>query len=407
LKILILSATFFPDVAAVSQHLTDLAAAFAARGHRVSVISGRRSYDDPSKVYPAREEHQGVEIRRLAYLGFEKKSRLGRVLNTLSFLIHLSWDLLWRQGEDAVLAVPPPPFVAVVAKIFRVLKKGKFVYWVMDLNPDQAIVAGWLREKSIAAGVFASVTRWTLGGSEAVIVLDRWMKLKVEDKYRVPASKITVLSPWAHDDVIFPVPHSENPFRKFHNLEEKFVVMYSGNHSPCHPLDTVLEAARLSQEDPGVVYCFIGGGSLVEHVRAFKEKYQLSNMIQLPYQPFEKLSESLSAADLHVVSMGDAYVGLSHPSKIYGILAAGRPFVFVGPEESPIGEMVRKDLLGYRVAHGDVRSFLDILQKVRRFSETEKTEICRRSLSLKNDRFNQELLSGRFVTLIENLVQTP
>src|SRR5262249_9204014 len=149
-----------------------------------------------------------------------------------------------------------------------------------------------------------------------VVVLDRFMREKVRAK-GVPAEKIAVIPPWSHDKSIGYDKLGRNLFRAEHGLASKFVVMYSGNHSPCHPLDTVLEAARQLASDSAIPFCFVGGGSEMAKVKEFAGRHSLDNVVCLPYQPLEHLSASLSAADLHLVVMGDAFVGLVHPCKIY------------------------------------------------------------------------------------------
>jgi hypothetical protein len=126
-------------------------------------------------------------------------------------------------------------------------------------------------------------------------------------------------------------------FRKQHGLTDKFVVMYSGNHSPVHPLNTVMQAADLLQAKKEIVFCFIGGGSMFGQVKQWAAGSH--QILCLPYQPLDKLSASLSAADAHLIVMGNAMLGLVHPCKIYNILAVGAPTVYVGPNPSHITEI--------------------------------------------------------------------
>ena len=182
----------------------------------------------------------------------------------------------------------------------------------------------------------------------------------MEGRYKGAPGRIRVLPPWAHDDALEPIPNDQNAFRRSRGLKDKFVVMYSGNHSPCHPLDTLLGAARALKDDPAVLFYFIGGGSLVPRVTVFKKEHSLTNIVQLPYQPKGSLSESLSAGDLHVVVMGEPFVGIVHPCKVYGILSVGRPFVFIGPEEGPMADLVRESRLGYPIHPNQLDPFLHI-----------------------------------------------
>src|SRR5258707_8927035 len=144
-------------------------------------------------------------------------------------------------------------------------------------------------------------------------------------------------------------------FQRPHDLADTFVVMYAGNHSPCHPWDTLLAAAQEVRSRGYIVFVFDGGGSEQRKVREFALSNQLENVLCLPYQPIEKLSALLSAADLHVVVMGERFAGIVHPSKIYNLLAIGSPFLYIGPAESHLGDII--DGLGdsnsaFHASHG-------------------------------------------------------
>ncbi|HEX8087265.1 MAG TPA: glycosyltransferase family 4 protein, partial [Blastocatellia bacterium] len=243
-----------------------------------------------------------------------------------------------------------------------------FFFWIMDLNPDEAIAAGWLRKDSLAARVLSRLLVYSLNVAEKIFVLDRFMKDCVIAK-GIPEQKLVVIPPWSHDTAVRYDHEGRLLFRADHGLAGKFVVMYSGNHGPCHPLDTVLAAARELSARAGVVFCFVGGGSEFNKARAFAETHGLSNIVCLPYQPLEKLSASLSAADLHVVVMGDSFAGLVHPCKIYNILAVGKPFLYIGPRESHISDIAsqleaREDARSAR--HGDVRAVVDQIRAAAR-----------------------------------------
>ena len=150
-----------------------------------------------------------------------------------------------------------------------------------------------------------------------------------------PQGKLSVIPPWSHDDVVNHDHQGAAEFRKRHGLEGKYVVMYSGNHSPCHPLDTLLEAAQQLRKTSHIAFCFVGGGSEFARVVEFQKKHELENIHCIPYQPLTGIAASLSAADLHEVVMGDAFVGIVHPSKVYNIRRLGIPFLYVGPAREP------------------------------------------------------------------------
>jgi glycosyltransferase involved in cell wall biosynthesis len=224
----------------------------------------------------------------------------------------------------------------------------------MDLNPDEAIAAGWLRERSLAGRVLAAMLKQSMRRARGVIALDRYMKQRMIAK-GVPAEKIAVIPPWAHNPVRFDAS-GRDEFRARHGFSDKFVVMYSGNHSPCHPLDTVFDAAQRLSGDPRIVFCFVGGGSEYRRLQGLARERRMANVLFLPYQPLEQLSASLSAADLHLVVMGDPFVGIIHPCKIYNVLRVGAPVLYVGPAQSHVADIFDEcHNVHFRAArHGDV-----------------------------------------------------
>src|SRR6185503_9011071 len=136
----------------------------------------------------------------------------------------------------------------------------KFVYWVMDLNPDEAVAAGWLRKGAPAERLLDGLSRFSLRRADKVVALDRFMKARITGK-GIAEDRIAVIPPWSHDDTVRFDEAGRKKFRQAHGLAVKFVVMYSGNHSPCHPLDTLLQAARRLVNRSDIGFCFVGGGS--------------------------------------------------------------------------------------------------------------------------------------------------
>lgn len=363
MNVLLLNQCFYPDVVATAQQLTDLAVGLVKEGHQVTVVASDRGYDNPSQTFPRRETWNGIDIIRVSSLSLGKASRWRRAANFASFLINCTFKLVTLRRFDTVVALTSPPLISFLGAIFVRLKGGRFYFWVMDLNPDEAIAAGWLKENSIPAKFFGRLLRYSLVNSEKIIALDHFMKERIVKK-GVSPERVAVLPPWAHDDTVKFDNGGREAFRTKHNLNEKFVVMYAGNHSPCHPLDTLLEAAlKLKQEvlpaGLQIHFCFVGGGSEQKKVREFAAQHKLDNILCLPYLPFEMLAGSLSAADLHTIVMGDKFVGIVHPSKLYNILSVGSPFLYIGPAESHVSEIAERanePLGAYAARNGDVET---------------------------------------------------
>ena len=356
MKFLLLNQTFYPDVMATGQYLSEAAAALAARGHEVTVVTGRRAYDQPHTVFARREHWRGVRIYRVSSTALGKKSKWRRAVNFASFAATCVGRLARLPRHDVVVALTTPPLISIIGAFYAQLRNARFCYWVMDFNPDEAVAAGWLRADSLAGQVLEWMSRFSLRRAHRIIVLDRFMKMRIESKGIEPG-KIAVIPPWSLDAAVRFDTTGRERFRSAHGLAEKFVVMYSGNHSPCHPLDTVLAAAKELAGHDDIAFCFVGGGSELARVKRFALEQQLANVLCLPYQPLEQLAGSLSAADAHLVVMGNPFVGIVHPCKIYNVLRVGAPLLYVGPRPSHVSEIL--DDLGGRVpcgraGHGEV-----------------------------------------------------
>ena len=398
MKVLLINQSFYPDVVSSAQHLTDLALELTKSGHRVTVLTARRGYDDPNLHFSRKEIWNGISIIRVPFTGLGKYSRFARAVDFGTFTLSCFARMLILPRFDVVVALTSPPLIAFLAALFAYLKRERFYYWVMDLNPDEAITAGWLRKDSLTARIFEALLTFSTRTARRLIVLDRFMKERLLAK-GVAEEKMIVIPPWAHDRHAFHTPQGAAAFRAAHGWTDKFVVMYAGNHSPCHPLDTLLQAALRLQHNSDIRFVFIGGGSEFRKAKAFVEQKALTNADFLPYQPLSGLAAALSSADLHVAVMGDCFAGIVHPCKIYNILSIGSPFLYIGPEESHIGDIIKSLNNGaaYSARHGDIESVTGMILEAQK--KTEPGE--RRALRELSDWYSGVNLLPKMVEVLE------
>ena len=389
MRVLLLNQAFYPDVVSSAQHAADLAAGLADAGHDVTVVASRRAYDAPSRMFPARERWRDVEICRVPSTALGKSARWRRAIDFASFLLACMVRLAMLPRFDVVIAMTSPPLIGVLAALFVRLKGGALVSWIMDLNPDEAIAAGALRRESWAARALSRLLRFSLETSSGVVVMDRFMRGRVIAK-GIPERRVAILPPWSHSPVVHYDERGRQRFRAAHGLMGKFVVMYSGNHSPCHPLDTVLEAARAMRNDTRVAFVFVGGGSEFRKVA----DSGLGNVVCLPYQPLHALADSLSAADLHLVVMGEPFVGIVHPCKIYNVLAVGSPCLYIGPRPSHITDLAADSICC--ADHGDVAGVVEVIRRSAALG-ARRSQV---SLDLANG-FSRASLAPAMIAMIE------
>ncbi len=299
-----------------------------------------------------------------------------------------------------------PPFCGVAGTMLSKLRRVPVKYWLMDLNPDQMIVMGKVRAGSLPVRVFEAFNRMILRQASEVVMLDRFMVERVKSKGVPVESKTVVLPPWSHESEVHDIPHADNPFRKAQGLGDKFVIMYSGNHSPANPLTTLLEAAERLQDDDRLLFMFIGGGGGKKEVTDRIAK-GVRNIRSMPYQPLDSIRYSLSAADLHVVSIGNDVVGIVHPCKVYGAMAVSRPVLLLGPNPCHVSDLIAKNSFGWHVGHGDVDGTCEVLRAAVSSPRDERLAMGRRAGELVRTGLSRDFLCGAFCDVLEPRPRNP
>ena len=398
--LLIITQVYVPDPASVGQHIADVAKEMVRRGWRVVVYTSARGYDDPSQRYPSRESLDGVDVRRLPLSSFGKRSIPIRLLAQACFMVQAIALGLFTRRLGLVLVSTSPPFAGIGGTVLSWLRRVPLVWWVMDLNPDQMVASGKLSPRSVVARAFDWMNRVTLRRSRAVVVMDRFMRERVLAKLDVPG-KLQVLPPWPHEDVLQAVAGRPNAFRDEQGFGDAFVVMYSGNHGIQNPLKTLLEAARSFEERDDVLFVFIGGGAgKIDVDRRIAEGAR--NIRSLPFQPLSTIGTSLSAADVHVVSLANEAVGVIHPCKIYGAMAIGRPVLFFGPVASHVGDIFHGGDIGRIVAHGDVQATVAAIRELVAMGEGGREVMGRRATGIVSASFSSAGLLARFCDILDD-----
>lgn len=403
---LFINRSYWPDTEATGQLLTDLCEDLSS-DFRVSVLAGLPNHvaEGQPSVSPGRGTHNGVEILRVRHTRLGKHSFLGRITNFITFTIAALLRCLWLPHRpDLVVTETDPFFLPGVGLFLKFWSRCRFVAYLQDLYPDVAVAVGKVRE-----GWITRCLRWCLVAAyrraDAVIVLGEDMRQRCIAN-GVPAEKIHVLPNWVDTSLIQP-PQGENRFRKEQQLEGKFVVMYSGNMGVGHLLEPLLQAARELRSHAEIEFVFIGEGQQKAELQRIAAAEQLTNIRFLPYQPREFLAQSLSAANLQVVSMRPEVVGCLMPSKLYGVLAAGVPALVLAPADCELSRIVREQELGIVCSTDEatpltarlVASILELSQHPER--QRQAGENARRLAVAEYDR---RIVTARFGDLLKSLI---
>ena len=358
MRVLFINQFYAPDAAATAQMLADLCEGLSGRGIEVAVVCSRTAYSASSARAAGLQSPTGaprphVEVVRVPALGFARKSYLTRGASYLSFLGSAAVRSLFSKRPDVVVTLTTPPFVGLLGVLLKRLRGCRFVLWSMDLYPEVAVAARALRPGRLPARLTERVAKVIYRESDTVVALGPFMRRRILE-YGVSPAQVRVIHNWADGHRIRSIPHERNDFRASNGLGRQFVVMYSGNMGMGHRFDTVLGAARSLKGQSHIRFVFIGEGPRKDEIAGRIEGWELSNTRLLPYQSRQDLARSLSAADVHLVSLRDDMQGLIVPSKIYGILAAGRPSILIGGSENEVAAIIQGHRCGTVVQEGDV-----------------------------------------------------
>jgi len=366
--------------------------------HEVTFIAGP-SYHvrTRGRGFIRRETHGAISIIRTWGTRLPKRRLPLRFLNLGTYYMLAGLAALRVKRPDIVIAETDPPLLGALGAMLKRRWNCRLVYNVRDLYPDIAIANGALKNR-VLLGLLERANRISYRDADCVIVLGEDMRQRLLAK-GVPPEKIALVPDWVDCRKIRPIQSS--PFRS--QLGESFVVMYSGNLGLSQQLETVLDAAAHLRDDSRIKFLLVGDGArkawLVERAR----KLGLTNIEFLPYRPKEELAESLSAADLHLVPLLPGAAGCIVPSKIYGILAAGRPFVAIMEESAEIARLARQNSIGFVVNPGDAEG----LSRVIRESAGKRAELLAmgaRARRLAEECFDRQVATRRFADVLNSVM---
>ena len=337
-KILFINRSYWPDAEATGQLLTELCEDVAESDQLdVSVICGQPNFnlDNVEFERAGVQERNGVSIHRVTHSRYDKSTFYGRIVNFITFLLAAFWRTFWIKKPDLMIVQTDPPLLCLLGYVVSRLRGIKFVCYLQDVYPDIAVKLGRLNEN-----LLTRFLRWSFlhayRNADQVVVVGSDMKNWLINNL-VDPSKIVLIENWADTDVLQPVK-SQNEFRKKFDLDDKFVVMYSGNMGYTQRFDLVLDAAESLQQHRDIVFAFVGNGVKRSYLTEETIKRGLPNIRFMDYQPKTELSNSLSAADAHLVLLDSKLTPYMLPSKIYSAFASATPVVGLGQSESQIGK---------------------------------------------------------------------
>lgn len=330
MKICFFNRSYWPDQAATGQLLTELAEDLVARhGCEVSVVAGRALHGREGRqgsLWPvSAEERRGVRILRANGTAFPRQRFVGRASNYLTYFAS-AFAASWGLGpQDVVVSLTDPPILGLAA--LRAARKAgaRFVFVCEDVFPDVTVLLEDFHNETVNRAL-DRINRYLLREADAVVALGDRMKGRLVEEKGADPNRVHVIHNWADCEAITPKP-KDNAFARAHGLADRFVLMHSGNVGLSQNLDVLVEAAERLKSRERLVVAIVGDGARRQPLQETAARRGLTNIRFFPYQPKEQLDESFATADAFLVSLKQGLEGYIVPSKVYGILASGRPFV--------------------------------------------------------------------------------
>ena len=401
MRILVINQYFHPDLASTGQLLTELCEDLS-REHDVHVVCGRPSYDIPAygetDATLSAFQSDRITVRRTWSTSFPRQNMAGRLANYATYMISSTWGALTAPKPDVILTMTDPPIVAAVALLTSRVRRVPFVYVCQDIFPDIAVVLGKMKD-GLLRKALAQLNRSLRHRATAVVAIGRDMRDQLI-ALGTPADKIAVIPNWADGSRI--TPGLGQDFRRRHGWEDRFVVMHSGNVGLSQSLDTLIAAADILRDEQDIVFAIVGAGASKAALQRAAAERGLSNVEFLPYQAKGSLSGSLGAADVHIVGLKEGLTGLIVPSKVYGIMAAGKPFIAATQDTAEPALIIEESGCGI-TAHPDDPT--DLARAINEARASDLRTMGSAGRKAFEERFDRPRAAQAYAALLERVVR--
>lgn len=341
-SLLVYAHYFYPDVASTGQILTELCEGLKD-SFNITVICTVPSYSGvidsaykDKRIYE--EEYNGINIIRVRVTEFNKKNKISRVKNLLSYFFNAIFVTLKVEKQDYIFSISQPPILGgILGVIGKWIKGGKFIYNIQDFNPEQTNAVGYSKNKLILKTALA-LDKFSCKMSNKIIVVGRDMQQTLIKRFYgkiVPDN--VFINNWINEDAIYPLSvnnYKVMEFKEKYDLKNKFIIMYSGNIGLYYDLENIIKVIARFKDRDDIVFAFVGDGTVKSSIENYAIKNNLKNVKFIPYQDKKDLIYSLNSADVHWVVNAKGIKGVSVPSKLYGVMASGKPVLGVLDEGS-------------------------------------------------------------------------
>jgi glycosyltransferase involved in cell wall biosynthesis len=340
----LVSEQYAPDKSSTAQLFPELLYELQKQGARLSVCTMTPGYVKDAPAAPLWENANGIRVVRAPRLPFARTNRKGEALNWIWGVVSMSALALFVPRRTPLLISTNPPMAHVIGALMKILKGQRYLALFYDLHPELSCAVGMLQTGSLIDRLWRRVNTWALRHADYAICLGTYMEKTV--KARWPGARTVIIPNWCDPNVVHVLPKAKSKFAQQHGLDDKFVVLFSGNLGWRQRLEILLAAAERLLEAP-IRFVFIGEGAKKAKLMEAARARNLHNVLFFPYQPRELMEHSLAAADVAVVSQEREVIGSGVPSKIYTYMASGRPMIGLASQPCELTDLISEADCGW------------------------------------------------------------
>ncbi|MBS1802801.1 MAG: glycosyltransferase family 4 protein [Acidobacteria bacterium] len=369
-RVWFVSELYYPELTSTGYFLTNIAEGIADT-FDVAVLCCQPSYLSRGIRAPAHEIHNGVDIHRCWTTTFDKNKLYFKVVNLFvaSLSMFLRGLFLFRQGDTVLSVSNPPPLLPYLMLLACRIKGARFALRVEDVYPDVLTRVGLLKEDSAIARSMDLCCRLLYRNASQIVVLGRDVQSLVRSKLDTGKDRVVVATNWGDVQAILPQSAASNRLLPKLNISGRFVAQYCGNIGRTHGIEDITAAAALLKNDPEFQFLMIGWGAKKEWALREKADKQLDNLAILDPLPWQELCDGLNACDVAIISFSRGMSGISVPSRMYNIFAAGKPLIAVCDDDSELAQVVREEGIGWVIPPGRPDLIVHALQIARERSD--------------------------------------
>lgn len=394
---------FYPEYVSSATLPYDTAKYLSENGYTVGALCGYPGeYCDNANV-PVGEIVNGICIRRVKYLRLGRRSKIGRCINFLSFVIAVICHIGFLKDYKIIMVYSNPPVLPVIAMLAKKLFGSKLVFVSYDVYPEIAVQSGVMGENGIFTKLFNLYNSRLFRVADAVVAVCEDMKDYLQKHRNVKESKVASIPNWYEDDKS-PNRIPRSATRLFSDYgEDDFIVSYLGNLGTCQDADTLMDAIRLFKNDNDVQFIFAGHGNKMPRIKALKEKERISNLNVFEFLHGKDFSDVLKISDCYIVSLIDGLYGLCAPSKTYSYFMTGRPVICVMDDRTEIAQDVIQNNSGFVVKNGDSKALAEYITKLKNDKDMA-SRMSKNARKIFLSKYEKEICLTEYHSLIAQLL---